>query len=136
MDPATTAFVYGTLQLPEVLTRVLGRVPAMAAARLHDHRRGRLSGERYPAVVEAPQHHVDGRLLLGLSPAEWSTLDAYEGDLYERRLATVTSSSNQVGEAQTYVLAGPARQRFEPVEWSLPEFVERHLADFLRELDA
>lgn len=134
--PTTTAFVYGTLQLPEVLTRVLGRVPEMVPARLHDHRRGRLTGERYPAVIAAPGAHVEGCALLGLSDAEWRLLDVYEGDLYERRLATVTFAGNIVGRAHTYALATHAATHFDPSDWSLSEFVERHLADFLRELDA
>lgn len=146
LEPATTAFVYGTLQLPEVLQRVLGRVPEMTSARLLEHRRGRITGEHYPAVIAAPGHHVDGYVLFGVSDAEWRLLDVYEGELYERKLVSITFDGNNadsggidgttVGRANTYVLAAHAGARFDPTAWSLAEFVERHLADFLRELDA
>lgn len=79
-------FVYGTLQFPEVLLAVLGRVPTMSAVTLPGWRAAALPGAVYPGLVRAaPPRAATGRLLEGLGPGEWDVLDEFEGDAYERR---------------------------------------------------
>lgn len=132
---ATHAFAYGTLQVPEVLSRVLGRVPKLAQAQLADYRRGRVLGQSYPAVVAAHGSCVEGAVLFDLRDDEWRRLDAYEGELYERHMVAVTCNSAQTWTASCYVLRPHYARLFDPAPWSLSEFVERDLATFLHDLD-
>lgn len=128
------AFVYGTLRVPAVLARVLGRVPALVNAELRDYRRGRVVGQSYPAVLAAPGATVDGAVLLDVRDGEWPLLDAYEGELYVRREVTVTLDTQLSCEAHCYVLAPGSAHLFDPAPWSLETFVERDLGELLREL--
>jgi gamma-glutamylcyclotransferase (GGCT)/AIG2-like uncharacterized protein YtfP len=129
------AFVYGTLQVPTVLERVLGRVPRMTVAQLQDYQRGRVSGQSYPAIVAAYGESVTGSVLFDLNDAEWSLLDAYEGELYARHKITVTIDNQQPREADGYVLRPEHSHLFDPTPWSLERFVDHDLATFLNELD-
>ena len=86
-------FAYGTLLFPPVLHAVVGRVPRSIAATLDGFARRRVAGELFPAIVEAPGERVAGVLYLTLDDRAWRRLDAFEGDLYERRSVVVTPAS-------------------------------------------
>lgn len=142
MDGLTTshthsrpAFVYGTLQVPAVLERVLERLPTLSAASLRGYRRGRLVGLSYPAIIPAANAITEGALLVDLRDDEWPLLDAYEGELYARHRVTVTSSNGAARDAVCYVLRPEYAHLFDPTPWSLETFVTRDLAAFLRDWD-
>ncbi|MCX5204976.1 gamma-glutamylcyclotransferase [Streptomyces sp. NBC_00237] len=81
-------FVYGTLQFPEVLGVLLGRVPAGVATSAPGWRAAALEGRPYPGLVAASGGVARGVLLGDLTVREWRVLDEYEGDEYElRRIA-------------------------------------------------
>lgn len=132
---ATALFVYGTLQLPAVLDRVLGRVPSLTPGVLRGFVRRRVEGQRYPAIVEQTHEHVAGAVLSGLTNHEWPRLDAYEGRLYTRKAVTVLLEDGSTCDAQTYVLDSASLHLLSEDPWSLPRFVEHDLTAFLTELD-
>lgn len=129
------AFVYGTLQVPAVLQRVLGRVPPLRSAELRHYRRRHVSRQRYPAVVPSPNESVVGSLLYDLRETDWPLLDAYEGSLYAREHVAVTVSG-QTHDVQCYVLRPEYAHLLDEQAWSLEQFVERDLVGFLEKLDA
>lgn len=136
-DPASiedTAFVYGTLQVPAVLERVLGRVPPLRPAELRHYRRRRVSRECYPAVVPTLNETVLGSVLYELRETDWQSLDAYEGSLYTREHVAV-AVDGQTRTVQCYVLRPEYAHLLGDEAWSLEQFVERELAVFLAELD-
>lgn len=128
------AFVYGTLQVPQVLERVLGRVPEMLPAVLHHYQRGRVVGQSYPTIVASPYARVDG-VVLFVGAEDWPRLDHYEGELYVRRGVTVTLADQQTCQAACYVLGSGYGHLFDPTPWSLEGFVERDLTTFLHDWD-
>jgi gamma-glutamylcyclotransferase (GGCT)/AIG2-like uncharacterized protein YtfP len=128
------AFVYGTLQVPAVLERVLGRVPPLRPAELRHYRRGHVSRQRYPAVVPSPNDCVTGSVLSELRETDWQSLDAYEGSLYARQ-AVVVTVDGLAWTVQSYVLRPEHAHLFDEQPWSLERFVERDLLAFLAELD-
>jgi gamma-glutamylcyclotransferase (GGCT)/AIG2-like uncharacterized protein YtfP len=77
-------FAYGTLERPELIGALIGRVPAAARAQLPGHRRGRLSGRPYPGLAVDLADAIDGTLYFGLTPRELGLLDRYEGLEYRR----------------------------------------------------
>lgn len=86
----TALFVYGTLQLPQILQVLLGRLPRSRSATLMGYRCGLMEGRYYPGIVPAEGHRVVGRLLEGLTRAELQRLDDYEGEEYRRARVSVT----------------------------------------------
>ncbi|WP_079032303.1 gamma-glutamylcyclotransferase family protein [Streptomyces specialis] len=112
-------FVYGTLQFPEVLRALLGRVPHSRPVSAHGWRAAALVGRVYPGLVLADQV-TDGLLLDDLTPAEWQMLDDFEDDRYElRRLPLVGG-----GLGWAYVWPG---EETLPGNWNATEFTARHL---------
>ena len=61
----TSLFSYGTLEIPEVMMAVTGRVLASTSAVLPDHARFLLHGETYPGVIHSYRAEVKGVLGIG-----------------------------------------------------------------------
>ncbi|TNY38165.1 gamma-glutamylcyclotransferase family protein [Thermomonospora catenispora] len=117
-------FVYGTLRFPAVLEALLERVPPMEPARAPGWRARALPGAVYPGLIPDPGATTDGRLILGLTPAEISLLDEYEGDLYEPRV--IALDGGRTGRA--YLWKGPVEER----DWDPELFVRRHLTAYVQ----
>ncbi|MEM9025462.1 MAG: gamma-glutamylcyclotransferase family protein [Verrucomicrobiota bacterium] len=102
-------FVYGTLMEPEVLRRLLGHVLEMRPAVIRGYRRFRVRNAVYPGIVAAsPESSTTGKILSGLLESDWKTLDAFEGDEYERLLVETSLESGETIPAATYVFRDPA----------------------------
>jgi gamma-glutamylcyclotransferase (GGCT)/AIG2-like uncharacterized protein YtfP len=113
-------FVYGTLQFPEVLEALLGRVPTTRPATVLGWRVAALPGRVYPALVPADKS-ANGLLVAGLTPGEWEVIDAFEDDLYELRRLTLIDG--QHGWAYVWKANEPAS----PDDWDSERFGERDL---------
>jgi gamma-glutamylcyclotransferase (GGCT)/AIG2-like uncharacterized protein YtfP len=116
-------FVYGSLMFPEVLLALLGRAPDSTAASAAGWRVAALRGRSYPGLVPGPGT-ASGRLLTGLSPGEWRTLDAFEDDRYELRELSLTDG----GRSSAYVWTD--ERQVSPSDWSPERFATRQLAAF------
>jgi gamma-glutamylcyclotransferase (GGCT)/AIG2-like uncharacterized protein YtfP len=123
---ANCLFAYGTLRVPEVVTALLGRVPAGRPAWAAGWRAARLAGRSYPGLVPAPGATADGLLMVGLTPEEWAIVDAFEGPEYQRRRIRLDDGTTAVAYLWRDLTA--VREQ----NWSLAEFVAAGLADFLR----
>ena len=93
-------FVYGTLMAPEVLTRLIGRVPSMCQpAFLPNYTRHPIKGRSYPGIIPSKSDTKDdkkegdavpvavgvqGILLTGITDKEADIFDIYEADEYEK----------------------------------------------------
>ena len=128
------AFVYGTLMFPAVLNRLLGRVPATAAAVLPGYARRAVSGQHYPAIVNAPTSQVHGLLLHDITPTELALLDEYEGDQYLRTPVTVATPSGTRVRAECFVWRNELRSNLSNADWSVEDFENNHLAHYLHQL--
>lgn len=119
-------FAYGTLQFPEVLGALLGRVPAASQASAPGWRAARLRGLSYPGLVPGagPAYGV---LLTGLSPGEWRVIDAYEDAEYD--LAPVELADGVAALAYRYTRVDLVLA----LDWSADDFVTRHLPAFARQ---
>jgi hypothetical protein len=119
-------FAYGTLQFPEVLQVLLGRVPGHTPGAITGWRAAALPGLVYPGLVPAGRtgSTVSGVLLAGLTSAEWRIIDAYEDDSYG--LGRLTLTDGRPGWAYFYDRGAGVL----PHDWSAGEFAVRHLAGF------
>jgi gamma-glutamylcyclotransferase (GGCT)/AIG2-like uncharacterized protein YtfP len=102
-------FAYGTLQHPQVIAHVIGRVPDHQPATLRDFARYRIQDAWYPGLMPEANALTDGLLFAGLTEDDWVRLDAYEDELYERRTVTAYSGTGDTCRAWTYVI--PVRHR-------------------------
>jgi len=115
-------FVYGTLLFPDVLTVLLGRVPARSPAVADGWRAAALPGRVYPGLVPDPVRRATGLVIGGLTAADIALLDAYEEDDY--RLADITLADGT--SCPTYVW----RRDVLADDWNPRWFADTHLAEY------
>jgi hypothetical protein len=119
-DPLSTAFFYGTLIAPAVLSRVLfgpsyasttsttrRPLPAARPALLPGYERRRVRGADYPGIIPREGGEVRGVLVTGLTEGDLHRLDVFEGDQYTRREVEVQVLPIQ-DSAGSLVEAAPA----------------------------
>jgi hypothetical protein len=97
---------------------------------LHDFRRRGVAGEHYPAIVDCPGDRVTGLVYAGLTPRALRLLDAFEGEMYQRRPVEVRTDSG-CRLAHSYVLRTEYLHALGPEPWSLEAFRAGGLEQFL-----
>ena len=100
-------FVYGTLLVPDIQRRVLGRELAGQTASASGYECRQLADTPYPIAVAAPEAILKG-MLVDVHAKEWPILDDYEGSCYQRRVISAQVGS-ETEEAWCY-LASPKGQ--------------------------
>ncbi|KAK7204351.1 AIG2-like family-domain-containing protein [Myxozyma melibiosi] len=131
-------FCYGTLMSPNVLARVLFNkrdLPSnsplsLTPATLHNHSRSRLIDESYPAIVKSEGSSVAGVLVSELTPAQVKTLDAFEGDEYERQKVQVVNENGQAVDAWCYIWVDRL-DRLTGVDWDFDEFMQNRFKTWI-----
>jgi gamma-glutamylcyclotransferase (GGCT)/AIG2-like uncharacterized protein YtfP len=117
-------FVYGTLQFPEVLHALIGRMPEHAPAAADGWRIAALPGRDYPGLVPAGTR-ANGLLITGLTDAEWRVLDAFEDDWYDLCELTLTDGRT----AWSYTC--PPGYQVAEGDWTAADFALAHLDGFV-----
>lgn len=117
-------FVYGTLQLPEKLQSLLGRVPSLEPATLHGYRCGLVARADFPGIVPQPDSIVNGQVLAPLDQFELEILDQYEGELYQRLRATVMTARGPA-KVWVYAIVPWARGRVTQQVWTVEAYRAR-----------
>lgn len=140
-----SAFFYGTLMAPQVLHRVchgssdpdnpifknhnFRTYPAI----LPNHRRHRVKGMDYPAIVPYAGATVRGTFVTGLTNADVWRIDIFEGPQYRRekvKARILAKVGNEEGEgniereeveAETYIFISDPDE-LEDQEWDFAEF--------------
>jgi gamma-glutamylcyclotransferase (GGCT)/AIG2-like uncharacterized protein YtfP len=121
-------FTYGTLEIPSVVKRVLGRDLVGEPAVLRGYARFLVRGECHPGIAERAGASVSGTVYNGMSPAMFLRLDRYEGEEYQKRIVEVILSTGEARTAYTYTcLAGMLSE----APWDRDIFIRDHLQDFL-----
>lgn len=123
-------FTYGSLMSADIMSRVCAAQLTGIPASLAGFSRHPVRGEAYPGIVPAARGRVDGLLYQDLPVAVWRRLDAFEGDLYERRSVSVTLADGRSMEADTYVFKPEHSHLLEPGDWDFTDFMQRGKADF------
>jgi Gamma-glutamyl cyclotransferase, AIG2-like len=124
-------FAYGTLQVPDVLLRVLGRVPELVPASVSGFRRCCFVDASYPGAIPDTAGTLRGRLLGPLSPGELATLHHYEGERYVPVPCRVEDAGPPGVDATLYVVSLPFRSLLTPLDWDLDRWLELHGAAFV-----
>ncbi|ACI98304.1 gamma-glutamylcyclotransferase family protein [Rhodospirillum centenum] len=125
-------FAFGTLMDADVRALVLGRASPDAEARpaiLPDHRRLRVAGEVYPAVVPDPGGAVAGLLLPLRSPHERERVQYFEG--LHQILRGHTVRCRRDGPVTALVCASADTVQVGTEPWSFAAWRARHKAVYL-----
>jgi gamma-glutamylcyclotransferase (GGCT)/AIG2-like uncharacterized protein YtfP len=120
-------FAYGTLQHPDILRPVLGRIPPSAPGRLEHYARYLIHNADYPGIVSQPGASTPGTLYFEISDPEWQRLDKYESDLYVRLSVQVITDEGHTVPAFAYVIPDAHRHHLTDLPWELHSYRPRHL---------
>lgn len=116
-------FAYGTLMSRDIMEKVAGCRPASVAATLAGYRRTLVRDEVYPGIAEDGRGEVAGILYCDLPAEAVRRLDAFEGEMYERRRVVVTVDGGSAGAAMTYVFRPEFRHLLTDVPWDYERFL-------------
>lgn len=118
-------FVYGTLQLPERLQALIGRVPFSVAAELSGFRCGLVARADFPGIVPCSDSITPGLLLAGLTLGELNSLDDYEGELY-RRVSVQVKTAEGLLSSWVYQIVPWAHARVTHEPWTIEGYRTKH----------
>lgn len=124
-------FVYGTLEFPAVVKKLLGTTLVGERAELEGYTRNLLVNRNYPGIVSKPGERVDGVLYHGVTPKYFKLLDRYEDNIYERRQIQVINSHGLRITAWAYVIPLRYRQELSNQPWDREYFANMQLKRFL-----
>lgn len=121
-------FTYGTLEIPSVVKRVLGRDFVGRPAVLHDYARYLVRGESYPAIREEEGSSIRGTLYDGMDSELFRRLDKYEGEEYQKRSVEVVTEDGGRHPAFVYTCSADLLSE---TPWDPDIFIRDHLTEFL-----
>eukprot|EP01137_Pigoraptor_chileana_P020132 Opistho-2@82101 len=129
MKTVLALFVYGTLMYPEVIRKVIGRVPEFQSAVVEGYHRFKIDRREYPAIAPTEGASVSG-FIVRVSQEEAAKLDHYEGHEYVK-VAVACRTDVGVVEATAYAWAltesvDLLHGTWEPREFDLGDFVDNH----------
>ncbi|KAL6913974.1 hypothetical protein FSST1_011734 [Fusarium sambucinum] len=143
-----TAFFYGTLMAPEVFFTVcyghnnphqaIKDMHTFTPAILEGYCRHRVRHADYPGVVAEKGHSVRGVYATGLTDANMSKLDTFEGSEYDKEKVKVkllnkdgtASDKGETKETTVYVFNSP--NYLEKREWDFEEFRKTKMRNWTR----
>lgn len=125
-------FAYGSLQVPDLIRAVIGRIPESIEAKAEGYRCFTMRGYSFPGMTPDPTHSTPGRILLDLSEAELEKLDEFEGPPYIRERISLQSGDSQQKSAWAYIIPGRETAFITSNPWDLNKFIDKELSTFLR----
>ncbi|KAI5481341.1 aminotransferase, class V/Cysteine desulfurase [Pseudohyphozyma bogoriensis] len=130
----STLFFYGTLMVPEILQRVIGRPGSSDSlvcfdavldqyTRHHVNQAAKVGATVLGRKLVDDEDSVRGVVVDGLTQEDVEFLDEFEGDEYERRTVTVqVMSTGETKTAGIYIWIAPL-SRLSPSLWSFADFM-------------
>jgi gamma-glutamylcyclotransferase (GGCT)/AIG2-like uncharacterized protein YtfP len=125
-------FCYGSLCIPEIMLRTIGReIPAEPAV-LDDYACYIVRYQYYPAAVPMAGASIAGLLYSGLTLQELSLLDRYEGTEYRRVRVSVATDAGRQAQAWVYIIRPQYEARLSDRKFNLEEFLKTEAQEYLR----
>jgi len=126
-----SVFTYGTLEVPDVMEAVTGRVFDSAEAITEGYARYLLKGRIYPGITPVSGQATSGRVYFGVSQQALTLLDEFEDEIYVRQLIAVRTDEGHWYNAYAYIIEPKDRGVLSVNPWIREKFVEDHLAFYL-----
>lgn len=134
MTNGNKVFVYGTLLLPNIMEAVTGSSYESMPATLEGYRRLRMKNEVFPGIIADPEASTKGKLYLGVDARALNLLDAFEGDLFDRQLLSVTAENGDRCQAYVYIVPAWNSSHLEDKPWSLKTFMQDDYENFMADI--
>ena len=115
-------FAYGTLMCEDIMLAVTGRRLSSLRGVLRDYHRRAVQGELYPGLIPGRGGVVEGIVYRDLRDADWTLLDTFEGEMYQRQIVRVNLEDRTSIEAHTYVVRPQFENRLGASEWDFAKF--------------
>lgn len=125
-------FAYGTLQIPEVMTAVTGRIFPSQPAELRSYGRFSLRGLAYPGIRWQPGAVTGGRLYRDIDAVSLQRLDQFQDAFYRRQSLIIVDSSGEAVAAEVYVISKEYYGMLSEEAWDIEQFRTRSLSGFLQ----
>lgn len=126
-----SVFTYGTLEVPDVMEAVTGRVFDSAEAITEGYARYLLKGRIYPGITPVSGQATSGRVYFGVSQQALTLLDEFEDEIYVRQLIAVRTDEGHWFNAYAYIIEPKDRGVLSVNPWIREKFVKDHLASYL-----
>lgn len=130
VDRSLPLFAYGTLMFAEVISAVIGRVPAGLSADIFGYKNCCVKERSFPGLLHVGDGSVTGLLYPELSLGEWEKLDNFEDDFYRLQKVMVTAGSRS-RPALAYVVPPEHADVLTPETWDPATFRRDFLARYL-----
>ncbi|MDR4462246.1 MAG: gamma-glutamylcyclotransferase [Nitrospirales bacterium] len=124
-------FAYGTLQFPEVMEAVTGRVFPWVEAEAPGFAQFCLADRIYPGMVAREGALTQGRVYTALSHQIWECLDRFEDPIYRRELLEVYRIDGFKMSAYAYVLPVAQQRLLSSERWQMDWFSDVHLDGYV-----
>ncbi len=124
-------FAYGTLEIPEVMSSVAGRLFLQQPACIADHARYCLRQRVYPGLRYEAGSITHGTLYTGLDGKTLKRLDAFESDIYIRETHVVATRAGELTRAEVYLIPPRHYGELTHKPWNPAAFKQRSLRHFL-----
>jgi gamma-glutamylcyclotransferase (GGCT)/AIG2-like uncharacterized protein YtfP len=126
-------FVYGTLMFDRVWSALIAKRYRKIDAQLAGFKRVGVKGEVYPGLLKANGGTVDGVLVLDVDDADIRVLDRFEGEFYRRSNVMVSTTDDELLQAQTYIFRDRYRYMLGNTAWDVNNFSKSAMEVFLAE---
>jgi len=117
--------------IPEVMYAVTTREFRFKNAILRGYARFTVKGESYPGIIPVTDAVTEGVIYFDVDELSLARLDAFEGNLYQRKPIRVETKEREIRDAETYVIKPEYRGCLSSKEWNVKEFNQKHLEAFL-----
>ena len=125
-------FCYGSLMFAPVWSRVVQGTYDRVEAPLRGFQRRCVQGGTYPCLIPGSYDDiVDGVIYLHVNTADMARLDAFEGELYDRKTVVCLDAAKRSYEAEVYVLKTHYRSVATDAAWDVTWFASEGLSQFL-----
>ena len=125
----THLFTYGSLMFEDVWNRLVRGNYLSQKATLMGYARRSVKNDEYPVIFQADEF-VEGVVYYDINEEDMITLDAFEGEYYERREVELLVKNAPV-HACVYVLKEHYFDIIDPKPWSEAHFATEGIKRFL-----
>lgn len=127
----SSVFTYGTLCIPEVMSRVTGCTFPTKTAVLDGYRCCLIKNKIYPAILPSARDTVQGLVHFNVDSTSLQRLDHFEDIVYDRQSLSVELQNSAIIHAFAYVLKDSKQSLLSTEPWNEYLFKERYLQNYL-----
>lgn len=122
-------FTYGSLMFEQVWDKLVKGNYLSQKATLNGYTRRSVKEDEYPVIFQGDEY-VEGVVYYDISDEDMQTLDAFEGEYYERKEVELVVKGSMI-QACVYVLKTDYFHIIDPKPWSEGVFATQGLPRFL-----